>query len=417
PLGIRELLIRNGVKTAGANVVVLGRSVIVGKLMALLFSLKGEGGDATVTMCHSRSRDLADHTRRADIIVAAMGVPRFLKAEMVRDGVVVVDVGINRVDDPSSPKGYRIVGDVDFEAVAPPCSCRTHSPHSVTGRRGMSFGEERIFAVGEINALVREMLEGEFGFVAIAGEVSNLRIPASGQLYFKLKDASAQIAAVCFRADARRLDFDLEDGAQVVARGNLTLYDAQGSYQLVARTLEPAGRGDLERALRLLIARLKEEGLFDPARKRPLPRYPKRLAVVTSPTGAAINDILSTVKRRFPCVEVLMVPVQVQGEAAPAQIVAALDAITALGNVDVVILGRGGGSIEDLSAFNDEAVARAIHRCGAPVISAVGHESDVTVADFVADVRAATPTMAAEIAVPECHEVRARIAGLERAAG
>ncbi|HXS11029.1 MAG TPA: exodeoxyribonuclease VII large subunit [Candidatus Krumholzibacteria bacterium] len=281
----------------------------------------------------------------------------------------------------------------------------------------MSFGEERIFAVGEINALVREMLEGEFGFVAIAGEVSNLRIPASGHLYFKLKDASAQIAAVCFRADARRLDFDLEDGAQVVARGNLTLYDAQGSYQLVARTLEPAGRGDLERALRLLIARLKEEGLFDPARKRPLPLYPKRLAVVTSPTGAAIRDILSTVKRRFPCVEVLIVPVQVQGEAAPAQIVAALDAITALGNVDVVILGRGGGSIEDLAAFNDEAVVRAIHRCGAPVISAVGHESDVTVADFVADVRAATPTMAAEIAVPERDEVRARIAGLERAAG
>lgn len=280
----------------------------------------------------------------------------------------------------------------------------------------MSFGEERIFAVGEINALVREMLEGEFGFVAVAGEVSNLRIPASGHIYFKLKDATAQIAAVCFRADARRLDFELEDGAQVIARGNLTLYDAQGSYQLVARTLEPAGRGDLERALRLLIARLREEGLFDPARKRSLPRYPKRLAVVTSPTGAAVRDILSTVKRRFPCVEVIMVPVQVQGEAAPAQIVCALDAITGLGNIDVVILGRGGGSIEDLAAFNDEAVARAIHRCGAPVISAVGHESDVTVADFVADARAATPTMAAEIAVPARDEIHARIAGLERAA-
>lgn len=280
----------------------------------------------------------------------------------------------------------------------------------------MSFGEERIFAVGEINALVREMLEGEFGLVAIAGEVSNLRVPGSGHIYFKLKDATAQIAAVCFRADARRLDFDLEDGAQVIARGNLTLYDAQGSYQLVARTLEPAGRGDLERALRLLIARLREEGLFDPARKRPLPRYPKRLAVVTSPTGAAIRDILSTLQRRFPCVEVLVVPVQVQGEAAPAQIVAALDAITELGDIDVVILGRGGGSIEDLAAFNDEAVARAIHRCGAPVISAVGHEADVTVADFVADARAATPTMAAEIAVPAREEVRARIAGLERAA-
>jgi exodeoxyribonuclease VII large subunit len=280
----------------------------------------------------------------------------------------------------------------------------------------MSFVEERIFAVGEINALVREMLEGEFPAVAIAGEVSNLRVPASGHVYFKLKDAAAQIAAVCFRTDARRIDFELEDGAQVVARGNLTLYDAQGSYQLVARSIEPAGRGDLERALRLLIARLREEGLFDPARKRALPRYPARIAVVTSPTGAAIRDILSTIARRFPCVEVLVLPVQVQGEAAPGQIIRALDAVSSRGDIDVVILGRGGGSIEDLSAFNDEGVARAIHRCSAPVISAVGHESDVTVADFVADVRAATPTMAAEIAVPARAEVRARIAGLERAA-
>lgn len=281
----------------------------------------------------------------------------------------------------------------------------------------MSFAEERIFAVGEINALVREMLEGEFPAVAIAGEVSNLRVPASGHVYFKLKDALAQIAAVCFRSDARRIDFELEDGAQVIARGTLTLYDAQGSYQLIARSLEPAGRGDLERALRVLIARLREEGLFDAARKRALPLYPHRVAVVTSPTGAAVRDILSTIKRRFPCVEVLMVPVQVQGDAAPAQIVQALDAISARGDVDVVILGRGGGSIEDLAAFNDEGVARAIHRCAAPVVSAVGHESDVTIADFVADVRAATPTMAAEIAVPARAEVLARIAGLERAAG
>jgi exodeoxyribonuclease VII large subunit len=281
----------------------------------------------------------------------------------------------------------------------------------------MSFAEERIFAVGEINALVREMLEGEFPAVAIAGEVSNLRVPASGHLYFKLKDASAQIAAVCFRSDARRLDFDLEDGAQVIARGTLTLYDAQGSYQLIARALEPAGRGDLERALRVLIARLREEGLFDAARKRPLPRYPHRVAVVTSSSGAAVRDILSTIQRRFPCVEVLMAAVQVQGDAAPAQIVRALDVISARGDVDVVILGRGGGSIEDLAAFNDEGVARAIHRCSVPVVSAVGHETDVTIADFVADVRAATPTMAAEIAVPARAEVLARIAGLERAAG
>jgi exodeoxyribonuclease VII large subunit len=281
----------------------------------------------------------------------------------------------------------------------------------------MSFAEERIFSVLEINTIVREMLEGEFSLVAIAGEVSNLRVPASGHVYFKLKDSAAQIAAVCFRADARRLDFEMEDGAQVIARGNLTLYDAQGSYQLVARSIEPAGRGDLERALRVLIARLREEGLFDPARKRPLPRYPSRVAVITSPTGAAIRDILSTIARRFPCVEVLVVPVPVQGDAAPWQIVQALDAVSGRGDVDVVIIGRGGGSIEDLAAFNDEGVARAIHRCAVPVISAVGHETDVTIADFVADVRAATPTMAAEIAVPARADVMARVAGLERAAG
>jgi exodeoxyribonuclease VII large subunit len=280
----------------------------------------------------------------------------------------------------------------------------------------MSFAEERIFAVAEINARVREMLEGEFPAVAIAGEVSNLRVPASGHVYFKLKDASAQIAAVLFRSDARRVDFDLEDGAQVIARGTLTLYDAQGSYQLVARSLEPAGRGDLERALRLLTARLREEGLFDAARKRPLPRYPHRVAVVTSSTGAAVRDILSTIGRRFPCVEVLMVPVQVQGDAAPGQIIRALDVISERGDVDVVILGRGGGSIEDLAAFNDEGVARAIHRCRVPVVSAVGHETDVTIADFVADVRAATPTMAGEIVVPARVEVLVRIAGLEGAA-
>ena len=192
----------------------------------------------------------------------------------------------------------------------------------------MSFAEERIFSVLEINTIVREMLEGEFPLVAIAGEVSNLRVPASGHVYFKLKDSAAQIAAVCFRADARRIDFEMEDGAQVIARGNLTLYDAQGSYQLVARSIEPAGRGDLERALRLLIARLREEGLFDPARKRPLPRYPSRVAVVTSPTGAAIRDILSTITRRFPCVDVLVVPFHVLGDAAPWQIVQALDAVS-----------------------------------------------------------------------------------------
>lgn len=273
----------------------------------------------------------------------------------------------------------------------------------------MPHGESTVFSVSELNALVRELLEGDFAEVAVEGETSNVRVQASGHVYFKIKDAAAALSVVCFRSDARLLDFDLADGLRVVARGRLTIYEAQGTYQLVARAVEPAGRGDLERAFRLLVAKLEKEGLFDEARKRPLPRYPRTVAVVTSPTGAAVRDILSTLARRFPCVEVLFAPVQVQGERAPFEIVRALDALSARDDVDVVILGRGGGSIEDLWAFNDESVARAIHRSRAPVVSAVGHETDVTIADFVADRRAATPTMAAEIVVPDRTDVVRRV--------
>jgi len=275
--------------------------------------------------------------------------------------------------------------------------------------------EETVFEVSELNALARELLEGEFGSVAVTGEISNLRTYASGHVYFKLKDAAAQISAVCFQREARALDFEAEDGMQVVARGRVTLYDAQGQYQLVVREMVPAGRGELERAFRILKEKLQAEGLFDSARKRALPEYPRCVAVITSPTGAAIRDIFSTLQRRFPCVEVLFVPVQVQGDAAPAQIVRALDAVSAHADPDLVIVGRGGGSIEDLWAFNDEAVARAIHRCSHPVISAVGHESDFTIADFVADVRAATPTMAAEIAVPDRSELLRHVGTIEQA--
>lgn len=278
----------------------------------------------------------------------------------------------------------------------------------------MSFAEEYVFSVSEVNGLARELVEGEFASVAIVGEMSNLRVHSSGHVYFKLKDAGAQLPAVCFRGDARLIDFQLEDGMQLVARGRLTIYEAQGQYQLVARSLEPAGRGDLERAFRLLLAKLQAEGLFDAERKRRLPAYPRAVGVVTSPSGAAIRDILSTLRRRFPCVDVLFVPVVVQGDAAPATIARALDALSARDDVDVIIVGRGGGSIEDLWAFNDEGVARAIHRCAHPIISAVGHESDVTIADLVADVRAATPTMAAEIAVPSRTDVVLGIAARER---
>ncbi|HEX5132908.1 MAG TPA: exodeoxyribonuclease VII large subunit [Candidatus Krumholzibacteria bacterium] len=277
----------------------------------------------------------------------------------------------------------------------------------------MTLADAPVFSVAKINGLVRELLEGEFRDVVVSGELSNVRVHGSGHVYFRLKDAAAQLSAVCFRGDARSIDFKLEDGVQVLARGRLTVYEAQGSYQLIARTLEPAGRGDLERAYRLLLAKLQAEGLFDEARKRPLPRYPATVAVVTSPTGAAIRDILSTLRRRFPCVDVLVAPVLVQGEQAPPQIVQALDAISAQRAADVIIVGRGGGSIEDLWAFNDEEVARAIHRCAIPVISAVGHESDVTIADLVADRRAATPTMAAEVAVPDRADVLRRLTALE----
>jgi exodeoxyribonuclease VII large subunit len=268
----------------------------------------------------------------------------------------------------------------------------------------MEHGESTVFSVSEVNALVREILESEFSDVAVEGETSNVRVHASGHVYFRLKDASATLNAVCFRSDASLLDFELSDGLRVVARGRLTVYEVQGSYQLVARAIEPAGRGDLSRAFRLLVAKLEAEGLFAEARKRALPRYPRTVAVVTSPTGAAKRDILATLRRRYPCVDVLFVPVQVQGERAPFEIVRALDAL-AEHEIDVVILGRGGGSIEDLWAFNDESVARAIHRSRAPVVSAVGHEADFTIADFVADRRAATPTMAAEIVVPDRAEV------------
>ena len=272
----------------------------------------------------------------------------------------------------------------------------------------MMRGDSTVFTVAEINTMVREILEENFTEVAVEGETSNVRVHGSGHVYFKLKDASAALNAVCFRSDARLLDFDLSDGMRVIARGRLTIYEAQGTYQLVARSIEPAGRGDLERAFKLLVAKLEKEGLFDEGRKRPLPRYPRRVAVITSPTGAAVHDIMSTLARRFACVEVLFVPVQVQGERAPFEIVRALDALSEH-EVDVVILGRGGGSIEDLWAFNDEAVARAIHRCCAPVVSAVGHEADVTIADFVADRRAATPTMAAEISVPDRAQVERHV--------
>jgi exodeoxyribonuclease VII large subunit len=271
----------------------------------------------------------------------------------------------------------------------------------------MLFDDVRYLTVSEVNARARALLEETYADVWVTGEVSNFKSHTSGHLYFTLKDSESQLRAVCFRSDASRLGFAPEDGMKVQARGRLTIYEAYGQYQLVVYALERFGRGELERAFRELKDRLAKEGLFDAAHKRELPRYPERVAVVTSPTGAAVRDIVSTLQRRWPALSVVLCPVSVQGDRAAEEVAAMLDRLPEIGGLDLVIVGRGGGSLEDLWAFNDERVARAIYRCPIPVVSAVGHETDFTIADFVADVRAATPTMAAEVAVPNVDDVTA----------
>jgi exodeoxyribonuclease VII large subunit len=273
----------------------------------------------------------------------------------------------------------------------------------------MLFDDVRYFTVSEVNAQVRTLLEETYPDVCVLGEVSNFKSHTSGHLYFTLKDSESQLRAVCFRRDASRIGFDLEDGMKVLARGRLTVYEGYGQYQMVAHAIEAYGTGELELAFRKLKERLDKEGLFDPEHKRSLPVYPKRIAVVTSPTGAAIRDIISTLRRRWPALDVLLCPVRVQGEQAAAEIAHALELLPKVDDVDLIIVGRGGGSLEDLWAFNEEPVARAIYECPIPIISAVGHETDFTIADFVADARAATPTMAAEMAVPLGDDVLAGI--------
>lgn len=273
----------------------------------------------------------------------------------------------------------------------------------------MPLGDQKFLSVSELNAVVRSLVEEAFAEVTVLGEISNYKRHTSGHHYFTLKDAGAQLRAVCFRSDAGRLPPGIEDGVQVLASGRLTVYEAQGQYQLVVYSMETAGVGTLELAFRQLKERLDQEGLFDRERKKPLPAYPFRIAVVTSPTGAAVRDIIATTERRWPPAEILLYPVPVQGAQAAPAIARALERLAGRGDVDLIILGRGGGSLEDLWAFNEENVARAIYASPIPIVSAVGHETDFTISDFVADVRAATPTMAAEIAVPRIDDVRARL--------
>jgi exodeoxyribonuclease VII large subunit len=273
----------------------------------------------------------------------------------------------------------------------------------------MPVDDKRYLSVSELNALVRSLVEETFPQVTVLGEVSNYKCHTSGHRYFTLKDAHAQLRAVCFRPDAARISVEIQDGMLVLATGRATVYEAYGQYQLVVYSVEAAGVGALELAFRQLKERLEKEGLFEREHKRPLPAYPFRIAVVTSPTGAAVRDIIATTGRRWPAAEIFLYPVPVQGAQAAPAITRALERLAGVGDLDVIILGRGGGSLEDLWAFNEEIVARAIYASPIPVVSAVGHETDFTIADFVADVRAATPTMAAEIAVPRVEDVRGRL--------
>jgi len=259
----------------------------------------------------------------------------------------------------------------------------------------------RIYTVSQLTEAIQGLLEERFDFVWVEGEVSNFRSPVSGHYYMVIKDETAQIRAVMFRLQARYLRFVPEDGMKVIAQGRVSIYASRGEYQIVLDYLEPLGVGALALAFEQVKQKLAQQGLFDPDIKKPLPYLPKKVAVITSPTGAAIQDFLKIIQRRFANIEILIVPVRVQGDQACEEMVAALDLVNREVNADVIVLTRGGGSLEDLWAFNQEELAIAIRRSRIPVVSAVGHEIDLTISDLAADVRAPTPSAAAELLVAE----------------
>jgi exodeoxyribonuclease VII large subunit len=279
---------------------------------------------------------------------------------------------------------------------------------------GLSFEEprhaRRIWPVRELVGQARELVEQEWGDVWVEGEISNYRPAPSGHVYFTLKDAEAQLGVVLFRRQAMLLRFRPEDGLRVLVRGRVSVYEQRGQMQLVAETMEPVGAGSLQLAFEQLKARLKAEGLFEAERKRPLPAFPRAVGIITSPTGAVIRDFLNIVARRHSGLSVLLCPVSVQGDSAPAEIEAALKEVNDSGLADVIVVARGGGSLEDLAAFNSERVARAIASSRLPVVSAVGHETDFTIADFVADLRAPTPSAAAELITEAQHKIAEHLA-------
>jgi exodeoxyribonuclease VII large subunit len=271
-----------------------------------------------------------------------------------------------------------------------------------------------VFSPSQLNTLARDMLESTFGSVWIEGELGNVSRPASGHLYFTIKDARAQIRCAMFKPKSTWLRFQPREGLRVLGRGRLTLYEARGEYQLVLDHMEEAGEGALRRAFDELKARLAAEGLFDPERKRPLPTFATRVGVITSPTGAAVRDVLSVLARRFPLLEVDVLPVQVQGSGSAPQIVDMLQRAGASGRYDALLLTRGGGSLEDLWSFNEEIVARAVAASPVPVVCAVGHETDFCLAEFAADLRAPTPSVAAELLVPHRDDLARHVATLHR---
>jgi exodeoxyribonuclease VII large subunit len=290
------------------------------------------------------------------------------------------------------------VSRLPFEEPAPPKLARDHASEG-----------GRILTVSELTAALRDLVESAFPQVWVEGEISNARVWNTGHLYFTLKDSTAQLRGVMFRSTLRYLRFKPEDGLHVVARGRLSVYDPKGEYQLVCEHLEPKGLGSLQLAFEQLKQKLAAEGLFDAARKRPLPALPRRIGLVTSIDGAALRDIVRVLRRRYPNAHLVIAPSRVQGEGAAVEVARAVARIGRVPGVDVVIVGRGGGSLEDLWTFNEEVVARAIAACPVPVVSAVGHQTDVTIADFVADLRAPTPSAAAELVVRRKDEFVAAI--------
>ena len=263
----------------------------------------------------------------------------------------------------------------------------------------LDIPERHLLTVSQLTDLIKTSLEESFYDIWMEGEISNLRIPTSGHIYLTLKDKASQIRAIIFKSSARNIKFELKDGIHIICHGRITVYDLRGEYQIVIDTVEPQGIGALQLAFEQLKEKLLKEGLFDAKRKRPIPLLPRKIGIITSPTGAAIRDMLNIINRRFANVHIIINPVPVQGEGAGIEIARAIEEMNEFEDIDVLIVGRGGGSLEDLWAFNEEVVARAIYNSKIPVISAVGHEIDFTIADFVADLRAPTPSAAAELVV------------------